>query len=66
MHLWRFEESDPHALQSHFVAGGVLNGRAVRTSDGWRLSELSNCVAWRTGDGLSTMMAQRMKANAGK
>lgn len=23
MHLWKIEASDPHALQSHFAAGGV-------------------------------------------
>ncbi len=55
MHLWAAEESDPNALQSHFVAGGVLSAVAVRTGDGWRLSELSNRVSWRTGAGLSTM-----------
>jgi hypothetical protein len=66
MHLWGFEEGDPHALQSHFVAGGVLNAIAERTRDGWRLRELSNCVAWRTGDGLATMMAQRMMTKSGK
>jgi hypothetical protein len=66
MHLWAFEECDPHALQSHFVAGGVLSVVTVRTPDGWRLSELSNRVAWRTGDGLATMMAQRLMAKSGK
>jgi len=56
MHLWKIEASDPHALQSHFVAGGVLHATAVRTGSGWRLSELSNDICWRTGDGLATMM----------
>lgn len=57
MHLWKIDASDPHALQSHFVAGGVLHAAAIRTEDGWRLSELSNDICWRTGDGLATMMA---------
>ena len=57
MHLWKTEQSDPHALQSHFVAGGVLRAIAVRTGTGWRLTELSNDIRWRTGDGLATMMA---------
>jgi hypothetical protein len=57
MHLWKIEASDPHALQSHFIAGGVLRASAVRTEVGWRLSELSNDICWRTGDGLATMMA---------
>jgi hypothetical protein len=57
MHLWKIDRSDPHALQSHFVAGGVLHAAAIRTESGWRLTELSNDVCWRTGDGLATMMA---------
>jgi hypothetical protein len=57
MHLWKTEASDPHALESHFVAGGVLRAGAIRTEYGWRLTELSNEISWRTGDGLATMMA---------
>ncbi|HTR71526.1 MAG TPA: nuclear transport factor 2 family protein [Mycobacteriales bacterium] len=57
MHLWKIDASDPHALQSHFVAGGVLHAIAIRTGSGWRLTELSNDICWRTGDGLATMMA---------
>jgi hypothetical protein len=55
MHLWNFNESDPNSLQSHFVAGLVLSGIAIRTSDGWRVNELSSRNIWRTGDGLLTM-----------
>jgi hypothetical protein len=57
MHLWKTEASDPHALQSHFVAGGVLHATAIRTENGWRMTELTNDVCWRTGDGMATMMA---------
>jgi hypothetical protein len=66
MHLWGFDKSDSHALQSHFVAGGVLDAVVVRTRDGWRLSKLSNRIAWRTGDGLAMMMAQRLMTEGGK
>lgn len=55
MHLWKFNESDPNSLTSHFVAGLVFSVRALRTSDGWRINELSNRNVWRTGDGLLTM-----------
>lgn len=30
MHLWADQERDPNALQTHFVAGGVLRVLAVR------------------------------------
>lgn len=55
MHLWNFNESDPNSLESHFVAGGIFSAIAIRTSDGWRISELSNRNTWRSGDGLLTM-----------
>ena len=55
MHLWSDEESDPKSLQTHFVAGGVFEGVAVRTADGWRFRELTSRITWRTGAGLATM-----------
>lgn len=55
MHLWAEEESDPRSLQSHFVAGGVFEAVAVRTSDGWRFSELKSRITWRTGASLPVM-----------
>jgi hypothetical protein len=54
-HLWADAERDPHELQTHFVAGGVIHAVAVRTPAGWRLSELALRVTWRTGAGLATM-----------
>ncbi len=36
-------------------ADGVLEALAVRAAAGWRLSELSMRVTWRTGAGLSKM-----------
>ena len=52
MHLWSADVSDPLSLQSHFVAGGVIEAIVVHTVDGWRFSELSTRIVWRTGAGL--------------
>ncbi|MET8427899.1 nuclear transport factor 2 family protein [Nocardia sp. NPDC004860] len=49
MHLWGAGANDPAALESHFLAGGVFEGRAVRTDAGWRLVELRLRIVWRTG-----------------
>jgi hypothetical protein len=55
MHLWSDEQRDPNSLQTHFVAGGVFQVRAVRTADGWRINELTLRNTWRTGAGLAAM-----------
>jgi hypothetical protein len=55
MHLWSPEESDPRSLQSHFVAGGVFDAIAVRTTEGWRFRRLAARVIWRTGAGVPQM-----------
>jgi uncharacterized protein (TIGR02246 family) len=55
MHLWADAHRDPHELQTHFVAGGVIQAVAVRTPTGWRLSELGLRPTWRTGAGLAAM-----------
>jgi hypothetical protein len=57
MHLWSNEHRDPHTLETHFLAGGVLHARAVRTEKGWRLSETSLQNVWRTGSGYAAMLA---------
>ncbi|WP_167477571.1 nuclear transport factor 2 family protein [Nocardia arthritidis] len=49
MHLWTEDYTDAVALESHFMAGGVFEGQAVRTGEGWRLRELSLRITWRTG-----------------
>ena len=56
MHLWADGYRDPHELLTHFVAGGVIHAVAVRTRDGWRLSEMGLRVTWRTGAGFATMV----------
>jgi hypothetical protein len=56
MHLWADAHRDPHELQTHFVAGGVIRAVAVRTPAGWRLSELGMRPAWRTGAGFAAMV----------
>ena len=55
MHLWADAHRDPHELQTHFVAGGVIQAVAIRTPEGWRLSELGLRPTWRTGAGLVAM-----------
>jgi hypothetical protein len=57
MHLWADTERDPNTLQTHFLAGGVLHALAVRTSQGWRISEVSMRNTWRTGSGYAAMLA---------
>lgn len=55
MHLWAFGATDSLSLEQHFVAGGVLHLSAIRTGDGWRLTEMENRVAWRSGAGMALM-----------
>jgi hypothetical protein len=62
MHLWADAERDPNGLEAHFLAGGVIEAVAARTSQGWRLSELSLRNTWRTGSGLSAMLATGRQA----
>jgi hypothetical protein len=57
MHLWADQERDPHTLQMHFLAGGVLHALVVRTDGGWRLCELSMRTTWRTGSGYAAVLA---------
>lgn len=45
------------ARQNESFAGGVLHALAVRTDQGWRLSELSMRNTWRTGTGYAAMLA---------
>jgi ketosteroid isomerase-like protein len=49
MHLWVDDQADRVSLQSHFVAGGVFDGAASRTPQGWRFTELTLRISWRTG-----------------
>jgi hypothetical protein len=55
MHLWEYEQSDPHSLETYFVAGGVLRALSTRTPAGWRLTELELRNVWRTGAGFGSM-----------
>jgi uncharacterized protein (TIGR02246 family) len=49
MHVWADDQADSLSLQSHFVAGGVFDGLALRTPQGWRFTELALRISWRTG-----------------
>lgn len=49
IHVWAPEVRDELSLQSHFTAGGVVTGEAIRTDAGWRFRELTLRVVWREG-----------------
>ncbi|MDR2148568.1 MAG: nuclear transport factor 2 family protein [Tannerella sp.] len=55
MHLWAQGEGDPFSTESYFQAGGIFSAKAVMTDDGWRFSELSTRIVWRTGAGITFM-----------
>jgi len=55
MHLWAYDHSDHNALETYFVAGGVLRALATRTPAGWRLTELELRNVWRTGVGFGAV-----------
>ncbi|MFN8441246.1 MAG: nuclear transport factor 2 family protein [Caldilineaceae bacterium] len=58
MHLWAEGLGDPtsHPNDNYFLAGGVLSGKAVMTSQGWRITQLSNDVIWRKGTGFQQIL----------
>src|SRR3954468_1006840 len=41
VHVWAPEVRDALSLQSHFVAGSVITGEAVRIDTGWRFREMT-------------------------
>ncbi|MGW0394691.1 nuclear transport factor 2 family protein [Streptomyces sp. NPDC003042] len=43
------------AARPHFDVGGAYEARAVRTSEGWRFTEVDFHVVWTAGAPLSTM-----------
>jgi len=56
MHLWADGHGDPNALESYFLAGGVVQAKAEKTSSGWRISELAVRNRWRTGSGWASIV----------
>jgi len=56
MHIWGQGEIDPFTLESHFLAGGVFKAIAIITDNGWRFSELSTRIVWRTGAGMTSIV----------
>jgi SnoaL-like domain len=56
MHLWADGNGDPHALESYFLAGSVVQAKAEKTSSGWRISELVVRNTWRTGSGFASIV----------
>jgi uncharacterized protein (TIGR02246 family) len=47
--IWHKSVRDELSLDSHFVAGSVFTGDAVRTAEGWRFAQLTQRVVWREG-----------------
>ena len=56
MHLWADGNGDPHALESYFLAGSVVQAQTEKTSSGWRISELVVRNTWRTGSGFASIL----------
>ncbi|MFB8280357.1 nuclear transport factor 2 family protein [Nocardia colli] len=45
MHMWSADYADSLGLESHFQAGGVFDGVAVRTEEGWSAGAFAE-VGW--------------------
>ena len=59
MHLWAPDHLPPTSLEAYFVAGSVVRAQARRTSAGWRVAEVAVTPTWRSGSGVSAMIATR-------
>ena len=59
MHLWAPDHLPPTSLEAYFVAGSVVRAQARRTSAGWRVAEVAVTPTWRSGSGISAMVATR-------
>ena len=55
-HLWADNEDHPHLNNKNFLADGVFSAKATKVDDHWRISELQNCVVWRTGEGMKEIL----------
>jgi len=49
IHIWKDHPARASLAERSFTAGGVATAKLVRTSNGWRITELHNRVVWRTG-----------------
>jgi hypothetical protein len=58
MHLWAEGLGDPTVSpnDNYFLACGVVSGQAAMTPQGWRITQLSNQVIWRTGTGFQQVL----------
>jgi hypothetical protein len=54
MHLWPEAQGNANSSDNYFLAGGVIKAAFVRTSEGWRISQLDR-VVWRAGGGFERM-----------
>ncbi|MEB3980109.1 nuclear transport factor 2 family protein [Mycobacterium sp. 663a-19] len=49
MHVFSDRNRDAASLEAHFIVGGILDIHAARTDDGWRFTNLTLTVVWRSG-----------------
>ncbi|WP_167336150.1 nuclear transport factor 2 family protein [Amycolatopsis alba] len=49
VHVWAPELRDELSLGSHFTAGSVITGEAVRTGEGRRFRDMELRIVWRDG-----------------
>lgn len=61
LHLWQDGCGDATVSRddNYFLAGGVVSGRATRTSAGWRIVTVRNDVVWRKGVGFQEILNTR-------
>jgi hypothetical protein len=55
-HIWADNEDNPSLNNKYFLADGVFSAKAIKVDSQWRISELSNNVVWRTGEGMPEML----------
>lgn len=61
LHWWKDGCGDASVSRddNYFLAGGVVSGRATRTSGGWRIVTVRNDVVWRKGVGFQDILSTR-------
>jgi hypothetical protein len=49
MHMWQGSNTNANHADNFFIAGGVIDVTLVRADGQWKISQISNNVAWRAG-----------------
>jgi ketosteroid isomerase-like protein len=55
MHMWQGSKTNANKLDNFFIAGGVVHATLTQSDGQWKISQMSNAVAWRAG-GFRDMM----------